>query len=47
MASEIPTIIQTSWISVIKQFLFIGLLLLVFHQISPKNAVLFVAINYL
>ena len=47
MASEIPTIRQTAWISVIPQFLFMGLLLLVFHQISPKNAVLYGAITYL
>ena len=47
MASEIPTIRQTAWISVIPQFLFMGLLLLVFHQISPKNAVLFGATTYL
>lgn len=47
MASETPTIRQTAWISVIPQFLFMGLLLLVFHQISSENAVLYGAVTYL
>ena len=47
MASGTPTIRQAAWISVIPQFLFMGLLLFVFHQISPKNAVLFGATTYL
>ncbi|WP_445714416.1 tetratricopeptide repeat protein [Flavobacterium sp.] len=47
MASETPTIRQTAWVSVIPQFLFMGLLLLVFHQISSENAVLYGAVTYL
>lgn len=47
MASETPTIRQTAWISVIPQFLFMGLLLLVFHQISSENAVLYGVVTYL
>lgn len=47
MASETPTIRQTAWISIIPQFLFMGLLLLLFHQISSENAVLYGAVTYL
>lgn len=47
MASETPTIRQTAWISAIPQFLFMGLLLMVFHQISSENAVLYGAVTYL
>jgi tetratricopeptide (TPR) repeat protein len=47
MASETPTIRQTAWVSVIPQFLFMGLLLFVFHQISSENAVLYGAVTYL
>lgn len=47
MASEIPTIRQTAWISVIPQFLFMGFLLLVFHLISPEKAILYGCVTYL
>lgn len=47
MASETPTIRQTSWISIVPQLIFMGLLMFIFHQFEPENAVLYGAFVYL
>jgi tetratricopeptide (TPR) repeat protein len=47
MASNVPIIRQIAWISLIPQFLFMGLLIYIFHLLELGDAFLYGAATYL
>ncbi len=47
MASNVPTIRQISWISVIPQIAFMLILIFIYHKLNLKDPPLFGAITYL
>lgn len=47
MASNVPTIRQTSWISVIPQIAFMLILIFIYHKLNLKDPPLYGAITYL
>ncbi len=47
MASNVPTIRQVSWISVIPQIAFMLILIFIYHKLNLKDPALYGAITYL
>ena len=47
MSSNVPVIKRIAWISIIPQFLIMGLILLIWYPFSPSNFVIYGAITYL
>jgi tetratricopeptide (TPR) repeat protein len=46
MSSKMPIVRQTAWISVLPQVVVLGLLVLIWYVIQPKQAFMFGAITY-
>src|SRR5574343_93684 len=47
MESNVPTVRQTAWVSLIPQLFFMGIIIFVYHLIEFKNPFLYGALTYL
>ncbi|WP_458627071.1 tetratricopeptide repeat protein [Winogradskyella sp. PC D3.3] len=47
MNSKAPKVTQRNWLSMIPQLIIMGIIILIWHKISPENVFLFSALTYL